>query len=119
MEWSISFVYILCERVERWRILHRSIWSQVSTLNSRFLAQNLTFLPRRFERELEALRKELAEGSNNNNNNGNSRSGRSSPTFTDGESLVGTPLLLAQALPTTSLDELLAEAESSDKDKDL
>ncbi|KAG1857258.1 hypothetical protein C8R48DRAFT_607482 [Suillus tomentosus] len=74
---------------------------------------------RKFERELEALRKELAEGSNNNNNNGNSRSGRSSPTFTDGESLVGTPLLLAQTLPTTSLDELLAEAESSDKDKDL
>ncbi|KAG2159031.1 uncharacterized protein EDB93DRAFT_439518 [Suillus bovinus] len=71
---------------------------------------------RKFERELEALRKELAESSNNNTN---SRSGRSSPTFTDGESLGGTPLLLLEPLPATSLDELLAEAESPDKDKDL
>lgn len=77
--------------------------------------RNLTFLPRRFERELEALRKELADSSNNNNG---SRSGRSSPTFTDGESLAGTPLLMVQPLPANSLDELLAEAESSDKDKE-
>ncbi|KAG1773853.1 hypothetical protein EDD22DRAFT_3509 [Suillus occidentalis] len=70
---------------------------------------------RKFERELEALRKELADSSNNNNG---SRSGRSSPTFTDGESLAGTPLLMVKPLPATSLDELLAEAESSDKDKE-
>ncbi|KAG1756090.1 hypothetical protein EDB19DRAFT_1902266 [Suillus lakei] len=70
---------------------------------------------RKFERELEALRKELADNSNNNNS---SRSGRSSPTFTDAESLIGTPLLMVRTLPATSLDELLAEAESSDKDKD-
>jgi hypothetical protein len=69
---------------------------------------------RKFERELEALRKELADSSNNNG----SRSGRSSPTYTDGESLAGTPLLMVQALPATSLDELLTEAESPDKDKD-
>ncbi|KAG1718931.1 hypothetical protein EDB19DRAFT_1976919 [Suillus lakei] len=59
--------------------------------------------------------KELADNSNNNNS---SRSGRSSPTFTDAESLIGTPLLMVRTLPATSLDELLAEAESSDKDKD-
>ncbi|KAG2071950.1 hypothetical protein BDR04DRAFT_1097613 [Suillus decipiens] len=70
---------------------------------------------RKFERELEALRKELADSSNNNNNC--NRSGRSSPTLTDGESLAGTPLLIVQTLPA-SLDELLAEPESPDKDKD-
>jgi hypothetical protein len=70
---------------------------------------------RKFERELEALRKELADSSNNTSS---SRSGRSSPTFTDGESLAGTPLLMVQPLPAASLDELLAEVESPDKDKD-
>jgi hypothetical protein len=116
MEWSIPYVYILCERLERWRILHRGIWSQVSILNSRSpLHRNLTFLLQRFERELEALRKELADSSNNTSS---SRSGRSSPTFTDGESLAGTPLLMVQPLPAASLDELLAEVESPDKDKD-
>ncbi|KAG2362022.1 hypothetical protein BDR07DRAFT_1408015 [Suillus spraguei] len=72
---------------------------------------------RKFERELEALRKELADSSNNTNNS--CRSGRSSPTFTtDGESLAGTPLLIVQTLPATSFDELLAEPESPNKDKD-
>jgi hypothetical protein len=71
-------------------------------------------LSRRFERELEALRKELADSSNNSNS---SRSGRSSPTFTDGESAAGSPLLMDQKLPI-SLEELLSDAESPDKDKE-
>ncbi|KAG1753674.1 uncharacterized protein EDB91DRAFT_1234105 [Suillus paluster] len=70
---------------------------------------------RKFERELEALRKELADSSNNSNI---SRSGRSSPTFTDGESTTNSPLLMNQKLPTISLDELLSDAESPDKDKE-
>ncbi|KAG2148065.1 hypothetical protein DEU56DRAFT_108503 [Suillus clintonianus] len=71
---------------------------------------------RKFERELEALRKELADSSNNNTNS--SRSGRSSPTFTDVESSASSPLLMVQRLPATSLDELLSEADSPDKDKE-
>ncbi|KAJ8589894.1 hypothetical protein M405DRAFT_737856 [Rhizopogon salebrosus TDB-379] len=69
---------------------------------------------RKFERELEALRKELADSSNNSNS---SRSGRSSPTFTDGESAAGSPLLMDQKLPI-SLEELLSDTESPDKDKE-
>lgn len=45
----------------------------------------------RFERELEALRKELAENNN--------RSGRSSPPLTDTESLTNTPFIDNKALP--------------------
>ncbi|KAH7931377.1 hypothetical protein BV22DRAFT_1108796 [Leucogyrophana mollusca] len=59
---------------------------------------------RKFERELEALRKELAETS--------SRSGRSSPSLTDGESLVGSPIMHSKSLPSLSPpspDELLLE----------
>ncbi|KAG8218337.1 hypothetical protein J3R82DRAFT_3952 [Butyriboletus roseoflavus] len=46
---------------------------------------------RKFERELEALRKELAENNN--------RSGRSSPPLTDTESLTNTPFIDDKALP--------------------
>ena len=46
----------------------------------------------RFERELEALRKELAEINN--------RSGRTSPPLTDVESVSSTPFMDHKALPT-------------------
>jgi len=46
---------------------------------------------RKFESELEALRKELAEN--------NSRSGNSSPPLTDAESLANTPFIDHKALP--------------------
>ncbi|KAH7888065.1 hypothetical protein F5I97DRAFT_1805925 [Phlebopus sp. FC_14] len=60
---------------------------------------------RKFERELEALRKELAEASN--------RSGRSSPTLTDGESLAGTPYVSSKSLPPEDLED----AEDNPHDK--
>lgn len=69
---------------------------------------------RRFERELEALRKELADSSNNSNS---SRSGRSSPTFMDGESAASSPLFMNKTLPV-SLEELPSDAECPDKDKE-
>ncbi|KAG6378403.1 hypothetical protein JVT61DRAFT_12658 [Boletus reticuloceps] len=50
---------------------------------------------RKFERELEALRKELAENNN--------RSGRTSPPLTDVESVGNTPFIDVKALP--SVDE--------------
>ena len=73
------------------------------------------FLLQRFERELEALRKELADSSNNSNSS--NRSGRSSPTFMDGESAASSPLFMNKTLPV-SLEELLSDAECPDKDKE-
>jgi hypothetical protein len=62
---------------------------------------------RKFERELEALRKELAENS--------SRSGRSSPSLTEAESLANSPCINEQPLP--SLDDLLLNEDSTSTDK--
>lgn len=64
---------------------------------ARFLVCALTEWPPRFERELEALRKELAENNN--------RSGRSSPPLTDAESLSNTPFIDNKALPTVDADD--------------
>ncbi|EIW82477.1 hypothetical protein CONPUDRAFT_136970 [Coniophora puteana RWD-64-598 SS2] len=60
---------------------------------------------RKFERELEALRKELSEVS--------SRSGRSSPTngsLSDGEILIGSPVMENKAQLPSESDELLLES---------
>ncbi|KAF9246898.1 hypothetical protein BU15DRAFT_38475 [Melanogaster broomeanus] len=62
---------------------------------------------RKFERELEALRKELAENS--------SRDGRSSPSLTEAESLTNTPCISEQPLP--SLDDPLQNGDSTPGDK--
>ncbi|KAI6122806.1 hypothetical protein EV401DRAFT_1318071 [Pisolithus croceorrhizus] len=63
---------------------------------------------RKFERELEALRKELAENNN--------RSGRSSPT--ENGSAANSPASPTASLPATSLDGLAGDA-SPTIDKDL
>ncbi|KIK99702.1 hypothetical protein PAXRUDRAFT_465508 [Paxillus rubicundulus Ve08.2h10] len=65
---------------------------------------------RKFERELEALRKELAENS--------SRSGRSSPTLTDAESVANTPHINMKSLPPAD-DSLANEDDPSVDKKDL
>lgn len=65
---------------------------------------------RKFERELEALRKELAENSN--------RSGRSSPTLTENGSAANSPDTTTTSLPLASLDTL-AEDTSPTNDKEL
>lgn len=91
MEWRLPDLDLCCERMERWRILHRSLWSQVCTAHHAFPFLALTDRSPRFERELEALRKELAENNN--------RSGCSSPPFTDVESLSNTPFIDNSALP--------------------
>ncbi|KAF9224327.1 hypothetical protein BS17DRAFT_879828 [Gyrodon lividus] len=66
---------------------------------------------RKFERELEALRKELAENSG--------RSGRSSPTLTDAESLTNTPYMNNEkSLPPID-DSLANEGGASADKKDL
>jgi hypothetical protein len=75
--------------VERRRILHRGLWSKVRGL----ALCGLIFLTMtRFERELEALRKELVEAQ--------SKSQHSSPTMdpSEAESEPVSPLLKSQAL---------------------
>ncbi|KIJ70423.1 hypothetical protein HYDPIDRAFT_122221 [Hydnomerulius pinastri MD-312] len=62
---------------------------------------------RKFERELEALRKELAESSG--------RSGRSSPTFTDVESVANSPFMNNKSLPPS--EESLGDGDNSPTDK--
>lgn len=59
--------------MEWWRVLYRSLRSQVSNGTGVFVPTADTEYHHRFERELEALRKELAEV--------NARSERSSPTL--------------------------------------
>lgn len=61
----------------------------------------------RFERELEALRKELAENNN--------RSGRSSPPLTDTESLTNTPFIDNNALPP--VDDSMENDNSVSEDR--
>lgn len=63
----------------------------------------------RFERELEALRKELAENNN--------RFGRSSPPLTDVESLANTPFIDPKALPPVDDAGIDNNAEEERKDQ--
>ena len=101
-------MHILCERVERRRVLYRGFRSQVRSVPACGVLPPFDTLCR-FERELEALRKELAETT--------ARSGRSSPvslgdavTASDDEasSLANSPILVSEGLPlsTPSLSEL-------------
>lgn len=62
---------------------------------------------RKFERELEALRKELAENTH--------RSGRSSPILTDASSVANSPAVPLTSLPPLSVDAMLADVSSNDK----
>jgi hypothetical protein len=75
--------------VERRRILHRGLWTKVRGLALRGL---ICLTMTRFERELEALRKELVETQG--------KSQRSSPTMdpSEAESEPVSPLLESQAL---------------------
>lgn len=88
MEWCLLDCDLRRECVEWRRILHRSLWSQVCTAHHSSSSLYTDYSIERFERELEALRKELAENNN--------RSGRSSPT----ESLTNTPFIDNKALPS-------------------
>lgn len=89
MECRFRVVDIYCECLEWRRVLYRSLWAQVCTAHRSFHTLR-TDHQHRFERELEALRKELAERS---------------PPLTDVESLNNTPFIDTQALP--AVDELL------------
>ena len=78
--------------MERRWLLHRSLRPQVSPPPTVYRLQRLICPPFRFERELEALRKELAEV--------NARSERSSPTLgpqsdDDISTLAGSPKALS------------------------
>lgn len=91
--------------MERWGILYRGFWSQVRSNTTRSSSE-LTRLVR-FERELEALRKELAENTH--------RSGRSSPILTDASSVANSPAVPLTSLPPLSVDAMLADVSSNDK----
>lgn len=60
LELSILASCVLCQCMEWRRVLHRGLWQEVSCLVWLNLLI-LTMPPFRFERELEALRKEIAE----------------------------------------------------------
>lgn len=62
MEWLIPSSDICSQCLEWWWVLYRSFRSQVRSLTMTNLKCSLIY-SRRFERELEALRKELAETS--------------------------------------------------------
>lgn len=106
--------------MERRRFLHRSIRSQVRTQSSIsfFIIRPYQYLCR-FERELEALRKELADAT--------ARSGRSSPTDSyaashgtgpsdeDLVALNGSPIMMNKPLPSIVTPETMPIALPVDK----
>lgn len=61
MEWNLPHCNFRRQRMEWGRLLYRSVWPQVSRLDKTSVTTLLIPSCKRFERELEALRKELAE----------------------------------------------------------
>jgi hypothetical protein len=116
LEWCSASGYILGKRLEWRRFLYRSFWTQVrSFFNSQLACRSHVINFLRFERELEALRKELADST--------ARSGRSSPNSLDtasggpsDEDLLtpaGSPFTMDKELPVTP--DNVSDAALADK----
>jgi len=122
LEWLVSPSDIFGQRLEWWWVLHRSFRSQVRF----YIMTNLSGVlihSHRFERELEALRKELAETSTRFSVPSTPTDHPSTLFETDNSSAgSASPDYLAITLPGTELDSIphgFPSVLSLDPDPDL
>lgn len=105
-------MYLRRERLERWRLLHRSFRSKVSCPDTLLSGKHVEQRFCRFEKEVEALRKELAEATSRM---GSTSPGSISQTNSEAGSAWASPDFHTSDLPGGAVPDLDLSSNSSDK----